>query len=199
MKLARWQHGLLSFLILITLVALIFAACVRPALTYYKDKQTELQTQQERLHRYKNVAAQKDTLLPFYKKQINQSTDTINFMQKMAPSLAAAKLQQQIKSLLEKNQGQLISTQPIPAQPEDMVTPIMIKVHIKSNTKALLHILHNLESSQPLVFIQNLQIQSVGRNKKKANNRSQNKVIKPLNTRFDLKVYMLNEGTSPAL
>ncbi len=196
MKLTRWQHGLLSFLILVGLVALVYAACVRPALTYYQDKQAELETQQERLQRYKNVANQKDTLIPFYKKQINQSSDTVNFMPVMAPSLAAAKLQEQIKSLLEKNHGQLISTQPIPAQAEDVVTPITIKVHIKSNTDALLHVLHDLESKRPLTFIENLQIQSVGGSNRK-NNRSKNQNIKPLNTRFDLKVYMLNKEANP--
>lgn len=199
MKFSRWQHALISFLILLGLVVLVYAACIQPAISYYQEKQNELQTQQDHLQRYINITSQKETLIPYYKKQINQNIDSQNFLPAMAPSLAAAKLQEQMKSLLEKNQGQLISTQPIPAQPEEIFTPIMIKVHIKSNTETLLKVLHNLESSRPLAFVENIQIQRVGRSGKKRNRLGSNRNINILNSRFDLKIYMLNKEVAPTL
>ena len=197
MKLTRWQHGLLSFLILIGLVVLVIAALIRPAVSYYKEKQEELVTQQDRLQKYRAVAAQKDTLTPYYEKQISRNSDSQNFLPIMAPSLAAAKLQEQIKSLLKGNQGQLISTQPVATQNEDFFTPVIVRIRMKSDVGTLLNVLHNLESNQPLAFIDNLQIQRTGSNRNNASRRSAVQNINPLNTSFDLKVYMLNEDGEP--
>ncbi len=194
MKLLRWQHGLLSFLILISLIALIIAACIRPALSFYKEKQEELTTLQGRLQKYQAVANQKDTLIPFYEEQISQNRDNQNFLPIMPASLAAAKLQEQIKALLKGTQGQLISTQPVPGQAEGIFTPVMIRVHMKSNIEILLNTIHNLESSRPLTFIDNLQVQRLGSSKKNKHSRLTNRNNKPLDTRFDLKVYMLKEA-----
>ncbi len=113
----------------------------------------------------------------------------------MAPSLAAAKLQEQVKKLLEKHRGQLVSTQPVQAQAEGVFTPVMIRVHMKSDINALLNVLHQLESKQPLTFIDNLQIQRIGGNRK--NKRNKAIQLKPLDTRFDLKVYMLKDQAQP--
>ncbi len=191
MMLNRWQHGLLSLIILLGLIALITIACIRPAISFYQEKKQALITQQERLQRYQAAAAQKDELIPFYKQRLNETRDRQYFLPLMATSLAAAKLQEQVKSLLETHQGQLVSTQPVPAQAEGSFTPVKIRVHMKSDISTLLNVLYQLESSKPLAFIDNLQIQRVGASQKN-NNRRKKLNIKPLDTRFDLKVYMLN-------
>ncbi len=194
MTLNRWQHSLLSLIILLGLILLITIACIRPAISYYQERQTELSSQQERLQKYRTMAAQKNKLIPLYKQQLSKTNKHQHFLPVMAPSLGAAKLQEQIKSLLEKHQGQLVSTQPVQAQPEGVFIPVMIRVHMKSDIETLLNVLHNLESSQPLAFIDNLQIQRVGSTRNNNRNKLKTRLnIKPLNTRFDLKVYMLND------
>lgn len=191
MTLNRWQHALISLIILLGLITLILVSCVRPAISYYQERKSELSTAQERLQRYRTVAAQKDKLIPFYKQQLNKNDEQQYFLPNMAPSLAAAKLQEQIKSLLKKYQGRLISTQPVPAQGDEILIPVMIRIHMQSDIETLLNILHHLESNQPLAYIDNLQIQRVGASRKN-NQRQSSSNIKPLDTRFDLKVYMLN-------
>ncbi len=196
MTLTRWQHALLSLIILFGMMMLILLACVKPSVSYYQALQTELNTKQERLQRYRAVAAQQDELIPFYQQQLNSPQDQQYFLKQVTPSLAAAKLQEKIKSLLALHQGQLISTQAVPVQKEEILTPVMIRINMKSDIEALLKILHSLESTKPLAFIDNLQIQRVGG----ARNNHQRKsklTIKPLNTRFDLRVYMLNEKVKP--
>ncbi len=192
MTLNRWQHATLSLLILLGLIMLIVFACVRPAISYYQERQTELVAQQDRLQRYRAVAAQKDKLIPFYKQQQNKTVDQQHFLTQMAPSLAAAKLQENIKELLTEHQGQLISTQPVLAKGDDFFTPVMIRVNMKSDITTLLEVLYSLESSQPLAYIDNLQIQRTNATRNN-NRRRTNADLKPLNTRFDLKVYMLNK------
>lgn len=193
MTLKRWQHTALSLLILIALIALIITTCINPAISYYKERRSELRTQQERLLRYQVVASQKDKLIPFYKQELSKEKENKSFLPAMAQSVAAARLQQQVKSLLAENQGQLVSTQPVQAQPEGVFTPVLIRIHMKSDISALLYVLHNLESSQPLAFIENLQIQRIGGNFQN-NNRKKRGQPNPLDTRFNLKVYMLNKS-----
>jgi len=190
MTLNRWQHGLLSLIILVGLIVLIAVACIRPAISYYHGRKQELIMQQERLQRYQAAAAQKDELIPFYKQRLSKTNNQQYFLPSIATSLAAATLQEQVKSLLAKHQGQLVSTQPVPAQIEGNFTPVMIRVHMKSDINTLLNVLYQLESSKPLAFIDNLLIQRIGATRKN-NNQRKNLNIKPLDTRFDLKVYML--------
>jgi hypothetical protein len=92
MKLNRWQHALFSLIILMGLIILITLACIRPAISYYEQRYSELTSQQERLQRYRSVAGQKEKLTPFYEQQLNNTNDHQYFLPEMAPSLAAAKL-----------------------------------------------------------------------------------------------------------
>jgi general secretion pathway protein M len=193
MILKRWQHAGLSLLILIALIVLVIATCINPAMSYYKERRSELRTQQERLLRYQVLASQKDKLIPFYKQELSKEKENESFLPAMASSIAAARLQQQVKSLLAENNGQLISTQPLQAQSEGVFTPVLIRIHMKSDISALLYVLHNLESSLPLAFIENLQIQRIGGNFQN-NNRNKRSQPNPLDTRFNLKVYMLNNS-----
>ncbi len=188
MKLTHWQHAMFSLIILMGMIIFITLACVRPAISYYEQRYSELTSQQERLQRYRSIVAQKEKLTLFFELQHNDTNDPQYFLPEMAPSLAAAKLQEQVKLLLATYQGQLISTQPIAVKNEGFMMPVMIRVNMKSDTETLLNVLHHLESTEPMVFIDNLSIQRMGtgRNKRSPDN------IKFLNTRFDLKVYMLN-------
>lgn len=192
MNLTRWQHALLSLLILIGLIVLVIVAVAKPAIAHYQGLKSELQTQQQHLQRFHDIASQKDKLIPFYKKQISGKIAQQHFLPVMAPSLAAARLQEQVKGMLQGTPGQLISTQPVPAQQEGLFTPVMIRIHMKSDIETLLHVLHRLEDGQPLAFINNLQIQLIGGNRP-ANNRRKTTNSNVLDTRFDLKVYMLNQ------
>ncbi len=190
MKLSRWQHGLLSLLILIGLSILVYTAAIRPGVSSYHARQEQLSILQQRLDKYRAVASQKDTLEPYYKKQINKNkTGNQSFLPLMAASLAAAKLQEKVKSLLKGTPGQLISTQPVPVQDEGIFKPVIVRVHMKSDITTLLKVLHNLEAGKPLAFIDNLQIQRTGPVNNKR--RSHIQTDRSLDTRFDLKVYML--------
>ncbi len=192
MKLSHWQHATFSLIILVGLIILVALACVRPAISYYEERYYELVSQQERLQRYQSIAAQKEKLTPFFKQQLNSNNDQQHFLPKMAPSLAAAKLQEQVKLLLATYQGQLISTQPVAVKDDGFMIPVMIRVNMKSNIETLVSVLHHLESTQPLVFIDNISIQKMGGRRNKLSNSLD---TKPLNTQFNLKVYMLNNET----
>lgn len=197
MRLTHWQHGLASFLILLALLILVFFACIQPATSYYNERKEVLSKQQERLYKYQQITVQKDKLIPLYKRSLKTTNQHKYFLPKMTPSLAAAELQKKVKTLIAQQKGQLVSTQQIPTKADEVFTAVKIRVHMKSDLESLRTVLYELESSKPLTFVDNLQIQQVASSRR--NNRLNNTpTIKPLDTRFELKVYMLNTMTQQA-
>lgn len=191
-KLAEWQHALISLLILLLLISLVYFSAVLPLKTLYTEKAEQLSEKQTHLARFQSVASQKDRLIPFYEEQLQRVESNTALMPPMAGSLAAAKLQEQVKQILQRTSGQLLSTQAIPATQEGVFTPVKIRVHMKSDLETLLSTLHRLESGTPLGFVENLQIQLTGRQRNQRKPTSNNNT---LDSRFDLKVFMQEEGS----
>ncbi len=191
MPLARWQHALISLIILMALFFVVFIAVISPLKAYHSELTYELETKQENLTRFEKIANQKDVLIPFYQKELNKQQSQTHLMPSTPISLAAAKLQEQVKQILQSTSGQLLSTQALPDQEEGLFIPVKIRVHMKSDLSTLLNTLHRLESGKPLGFVENLQIQLTGRSR--ASNRQGRQASNTLDSRFDLKVYMFKE------
>src|SRR5258708_1911747 len=79
-------------------------------------------------------------------------------MQSSNSSLAAAELQNRIKSSVEAAHGELRSTQILPAREEGAFRRISIRGQIAVNTAALQRGFYDLESASPFFFLDNLQI-----------------------------------------
>jgi hypothetical protein len=68
-------------------------------------------------------------------------------------------LQKQLKILIESHGGQIVSTQPIDDQDNDLFPKVTIKLHMRGNINTLQETLYALEFATPLLFIDNIIIQ----------------------------------------
>ena len=154
------KHGVASAAILVALLILCYAIFVQPAVSSRKQfhqRYDELQFQFSKLGDSNNKA----TLL---KKELDvlgaANADTSGFFEFKQASLAAADIQKHLKTLVESSQASLISTQVIKQLGTDIFPQVTIKVHFRGNTNALKTVLYQLNSERPVLFIDNLLIQS---------------------------------------
>ena len=82
------------------------------------------------------------------------------FLRTGGAALSAAEVQEAIRTLVEANGGRLISTQVPSAKDEGHYRQVSVNVQLTANILALRKILHRIEGGTPLLFIDNLRVQS---------------------------------------
>jgi general secretion pathway protein M len=100
--------------------------------------------------------------------------------------LAAASVQEHLKRAVGLHGGELRSVQSLPSLQEDNLTRIGLRVVMTGPLSPTLLVLHELESSEPYLFVDNLQIKSTTRRRKRAEEQQ----IDVLSIRFDIYGYL---------
>jgi general secretion pathway protein M len=88
--------------------------------------------------------------------------DAVEFLQSANDALAAAELQNRIKSAVEAAQGELRSTQILPVREEGSFRQVAVRGQMVVKLKALQRIFYQFESASPLLFLDNLEIRARG-------------------------------------
>jgi hypothetical protein len=100
--------------------------------------------------------------------------------------LAAASVQEHLKRAVGLHGGELRSVQSLPSLQEDNLTRIGLRVVMTGPLSPTLLVLHELESSEPYLFVDNLQIKSTTRRRKRAEEQQ----VDVLSIRFDIYGYL---------
>lgn len=163
---------------------------------YYED---EIDNRTGKLRRFAAINAEKPRLQAELDRINQEIRDSDYYVQADKPALAAAKIQQQIKRVVESNGGQLTSTQALPAKADGDLTQIQVRVRISGDMDTVLKSLHALESSRPLLMLENFTVRSRSvrqrtKNRRKAGTR-QGQAEPPemsysLNVNFDVVGYL---------
>lgn len=148
----------LALLLLLLLAAIGWRLALAPAWQAWQADAQALSEQRDALARLRALAASRAR----YEAALAEADRTFDVSEGLmaAPSgtLAAADLQQQVKALVEQAGGMLLSVQPIDAQQAGPFARIGLNVRIVTSTDALQQVLHALESSVPIVVIDELLI-----------------------------------------
>ncbi|MDF9392814.1 MULTISPECIES: type II secretion system protein GspM [Methylococcus] len=114
-----------------------------------------------RMKRFQTVAAQKLYWEGRLQEIRNEGEQAKNLFSQATPALAAADLQSRIKDTVTSAGGELISTQVIPERKEDQFTRIAVKVRLNGSTEVLRQVLYEIESEQPVLFVENLNLRPI--------------------------------------
>lgn len=151
-------HRLIALALLISLIGAGYYAFDRYWLGHfqrYSDESTQLL---DRLVRFKRLAASREPLANAIKKVREASPDNAYYLSQASPNLAATDLQQQVRSAIESNGGSLTSTQILPVSQQGNFSRVAIRVQMTGDVPVLQKMLYALETAQPLLFIENVQI-----------------------------------------
>jgi general secretion pathway protein M len=100
--------------------------------------------------------------------------------------LAAAAVQEHLKRAVGLHGGELRSVQSLPSLREDDLTRIGLRVVMTGALGSMTHVLYELESGEPFLFVSDLQIKSTKRRRRK----TAEPPVETLSIRFDVYGYL---------
>ena len=148
----------LALAILAGLVLFVLLGVVVPLLDAYDQARSSVERNQAAIEHIRQSARSPAELQAELARLKEQQASAVGFMQSSNGSLAAAELQNRIKSSVEAARGELRSTQILPARDEGAFRRISIRGQIAVNTAALQRLFYELESASPFLFLDNIEI-----------------------------------------
>ena len=198
MKQEERQNTVLAAGILIAALLLIYAGIIMPALakrTEYRQQIEELQFQYDRFDKLVN---QRDSIRKQLELLRQQQTDTSGFLENKPESLAAADLQNRIKTIIESKGGSLISTQVVQHDNDATFPDVRIRIQMRADTEALQEVIYALESGQPTLLLDNVYLQkrNVGAVRRSAVRTPQEHDAELIEVRFEITGYIFQTAAA---
>ena len=155
-----WVSRLTAVLLLIGTFGLIYSWVAEPILVDYRETDQAIGGVDEQLVHYQRLAAMR----PVFAKQLDrvaleQATEGY-YLSGGTDALAAAALQDQVSALVDGNGGALRSMQPMAGVDEQGFRRITVRVEMTATIEPLFETLYALETGMPVLFVENLDIQS---------------------------------------
>jgi general secretion pathway protein M len=186
-SLQRW----LALGLLIVVLGVVIGVLVLPLISQGLDYQEQKQALSFRLKKMQQIAANKDHVAEQVAR-LQQQFDALHYFSRhQTKALASAELQKFVKNAIDDAGGQLTSTQVMPAQQNEGLSEIRVKVRMTGDIEVLHEVLHQIETSIPLKLIRQLEIRPL-RGKRNRKTRK----IEPsdqLNINFQVVAFMRQE------
>lgn len=149
-----------AVLLLIVTIAAAYSFIFEPIIIGYGETDRRIEEAREQLSHYQRLAAAR----PALEKQVQQAsarqTSQAYYLSGGTDALAAAGLQDQVNALIQEKSGSLRSIQPMPGIDEQGFRRITLRVQMSATIDALFETLYAFESGTPILFVENLDIQS---------------------------------------
>ncbi len=153
------KHALLALLILLVLLAAFYTALVRPAIIQKGENQARIESLFFRFNQFSRAGAEITRLQDEINRLRAAETGGNDFLAAAAPAIAAARLQNNLKAMIEESGGNLISTQALPGRDDEAYPRVTVKVRMQADMNALQAVLYQLMVNRPLLFTDNMMIQ----------------------------------------
>jgi len=157
--------SLLSRTLALALLALAllggFRLVVAPLMAAFQDNAARIEQAETLLQRYLALAEQRQAMSDRLAAQEELAASAAGYLEGLSDALAAAQLQDRVKSVIEGAGGELRSTQILPAVAIDGDAGIRrtpLRVQFAAAIGGLAETLYELESGQPYVFIEQLTV-----------------------------------------
>lgn len=190
-----WGQRALSLLLLLGFIALGYALVDQVWMRQRQLYVTHTERLLDRLQNLQRLAATRPELEQSIHNIRNDERISGYFLPPTQPTLAAAELQQRIKSLVEGAGGTLSSIQALPVTEEGGMVRVVVSVNTQGDMAMLQQTLHGLESQVPLLFVDNLDIYARPYRPRYADGRLATTWRIQLNSQFEVSGYLRKEGS----
>lgn len=155
-----WISRLAAVLLLIVFLAAAYTFVLEPVVVGYRETDRQIEEVREQVSRYQRLAAMRPALEDQMRQSPAEASSEGYYLSGGTDALAAAALQDQVNALVQGKGGSLRSIQPMPGIDEQGFRRITLRVQMTATNEALFEILYALEAGTPILFIENLDIQS---------------------------------------
>ena len=153
-KKQRW----LAVGLLISVVLIISLIVIVPLLSKGLELHKSKNDLMFRLQQYERILATKNTINASMAKIKQQHDQQGYFNSQETDALASAEMQAFIKKTIVDAGGQLSSTQALPVNNKNKFSRITVSVRMKGNSEVLRTVLYKIETSTPLIIIDQIDI-----------------------------------------
>lgn len=153
----RWLAVALLVVVLLVAISLVLVPLVSKGMELNETKNSLV----FRLQQYERILANKQAVLTSMDNIKQQQQQQGYFTGQETDSLASAAMQEFIKKAIVEAGGQLSSTQSIPVSTKGDFTRITVRVRMTGNSEALRSVLYKIETSTPLIVIDQIDIRPV--------------------------------------
>ncbi|MEO8303873.1 MAG: type II secretion system protein GspM [Betaproteobacteria bacterium] len=154
-RLAPARQRALAAALLVVAIVVVLSVLLLPLLLLHNHYDDSIATLEDRLERYRRVAAQ----APEYRKALDAMREKDGrrfFLKNTAPNLAGAELQELVRSAIEANGGRITTSQNQGPRDEGRFKQISVTVQFFAATPALQKILYALEVGPPYLAVENM-------------------------------------------
>lgn len=159
-ELSETQRSLLAIALLLAVAALFSLSVVLPVWRYYAGNRQQIEQYRERLDRFRKLTADTEALQKQLAELKQQRAVNRLILTGKSRTLAAAALQDRVKSITRKHDADLLSTHIQPARQDGDFLQLSVNVSLRASIQALQHILYDLENGTPIIIINHALIQN---------------------------------------
>lgn len=193
-RLAPVQRRVLALILLLAVIVVVARVLIVPMWNIYSDNRDAIVQMEDSIARYARISAQVGSLRQAVEDLAEADELTRYVLAQESESIAAAALQERVKSIVTTSGGALTSTQVLPAVAEKGFKRVIVNVRMAVSIDALQRVLYELENGLPYLLASDMIILS--RNVRKRGRTGQS--VDLLDVRFNLSGYMRDAGEVPA-
>lgn len=181
----------LALILLAIIPWIVYALVVAPIVAAYARYGTSIERSQALLQRYERL----DGAVPRVEAQLaalrGARPAAVGFLEAASETLAQADMQNRLKTSIEAAGGGLKSLQALPAKQEGDAQQVSVRVQMSGGTEALEKLLYAIETANPFLFVDNLDIQA----RRERRDKGDDEEAINLDTRFDVTGFL--RGAQP--
>ncbi len=193
-RLTPVQRRVLALILLLAVIVVVARVLIVPMWNIYSDNRDAIVQMEDSIARYARISAQVGSLRQAVEDLAEADELTRYVLAQESESIAAAALQERVKSIVTTSGGALTSTQVLPAVAEQGFKRVIVNVRMAVSIDALQRVLYELENGLPYLLASDMIILS--RNVRKRGRTGQS--VDLLDVRFNLSGYMRVAGEVPA-
>jgi len=188
---------LLSLMILLPLGVISLIAV--SWLTEIQILDDQIQTDLERLQRYRGIAATLPALQQALEQERSNDAFKAFYFDADTPALAGAQLQTQVQEMVRTAGARPISTQILPTDAQDDPPRVSVRIQLQGTIEQLFQLLYQVESARPFLLIEQMSIRSQARSSPPPARRVNRRPVAPdnqdqLTVRLDIFGYFLRHA-----
>lgn len=173
----------------LALMASFLLFCVLPLAGQFDDYKRKIAERESLLAQSRLIGARAPVLKSERDKLREDLAARGGFLQGESSELISAALQDRLKRLAARTGATLNSTQALATAEEGGFRKLQLRVNMTAPISAVQSILHDLESSKPLLFVDNLELRAVS-----LRGARDEQTTAPLQVRFDLHGFVRQSG-----
>ena len=159
----NWQGRVLALLLLLAVGAALAGVTLVPLWSMNERYQEEINDLQDDLVSLRRGAAMGVHLGPQLERLERAPESDAHYLRSTTEALAAAEMQRLVKAVILAAGGQILSTQPVPAQQDRFFTRVALRVKIISSLDKLVGIFYQIETGSPYLFVDSVSMRGRSR------------------------------------